>query len=95
MTGTFDIAAKTPMGEIEGVIEFVERDGKAFGKAQLMGEEKEFEIDKNGDNFCFSTSTKIMMMDVNINIEGKIDGETLVADAKTNFGTFKISGKKQ
>lgn len=65
------------------------------GYVDVMGKRNEFSNGIiNGNNLMISGKIAAGMMNIQYNINGNVQGNTLNLSAQTNMGNFKLQGKR-
>ncbi len=95
MDGLYEIAMKTPMGEIKGNLKLVTSGNELSGYIETMGKRNNFSGGRvNGNRFSISGNINVSIANIKYDIQGDVMGNTLNINAKTNMGSFKLQGKR-
>lgn len=95
MDGLYEIAMKTPMGEIKGNVKLVTSGNELSGYIETMGKRNNFSGGRvNGNRFSISGNINVSIANIKYDIQGDVMGNTLNINAKTNMGSFKLQGKR-
>jgi len=93
--GTYDISIQTPMGAQAGkMVLKAEGDALTGTMQNMMGTDPIQNGKVNGDEFEFMVEAKSPMGPLKITVKGKIEGDTVSAQAMTPFGPAPMSGKR-
>ncbi len=95
VNGTYKISVTGPFGKQQGEVKFEVQQEKIHAKLRLMGTENVFEGTVHENEFEFQEKIKSGIFHVNVKIQGKIDGDKLVAKAITTYGTFPVTGVRE
>ncbi len=95
MDGLYKVNLNTKMGDIEAIINIVTNNNELSGYIEMMGNKTNFSGGKiNGNNLSISGKAKAGFITIKYDIQGKIQQDELVINAKTNMGSFETIGKK-
>lgn len=95
MDGLYEIAMKTPMGEIKGNVKLVTSGNELSGYIETMGKRNNFSGGRvNRNRFSISGNINVSIANIKYDIQGDVMGNTLNINAKTNMGSFKLQGKR-
>ncbi len=95
MDGLYEIAMKTPMGEIKGNVKLVTSGNELSGYIETMGKRNNFSGGRvNGNRFSISGNINVSITNIKYDIQGDVMGNILNINAKTNMGSFKLQGKR-
>lgn len=95
MDGLYEIAMKTPMGEIKGNVKLVTSGNELSGYIETMGKRNNFSGGTvNGNRFSISGNINVSITNIKYDIQGDVMGNILNINAKTNMGSFKLQGKR-
>lgn len=95
MDGLYEIAVKTPMGEIKGNVKLVTSGNELSGYIETMGKRNNFSGGRvSGNRFTISGNINASIASIKYDIQGEVMGNILNINAKTNMGSFKLQGKR-
>lgn len=95
MDGLYEVAVKTPMGEIKGNVKLVTSGNELSGYIETMGKRNNFSGGRvSGNRFTISGSVNASITNIKYDIQGEVMGNTLNINAKTNMGSFKLQGRR-
>ena len=95
MDGIYEISMNTPMGPIPGKIELRTNQQSITGVLEIMGIKNNLGNGRVKGNQCyFKGNIKNNALNIEYEIMGQLQVNTLNIYAKTNMGEFKLQGKK-
>lgn len=95
MDGIYEVAVRTPMGEIKGNVKLITCGNELSGYIETMGKRNNFSGGKvSGNSFTISGNINASITSIKYDIQGEVMGNTLNINAKTNMGSFKLQGKR-
>lgn len=95
MDGLYEVAVKTPMGEIKGNVKLITNGNELSGYIETMGKRNNFSGGRvSGNKFTISGNINASITSIKYDIQGEVMGNTLNINAKTNMGSFKLQGKR-
>ena len=95
MDGIYEISFKTPMGAMKGKVELQQNGEILNGMLEIMGMKNELSGGRVKGNQCyFKGNIQNNALNIQYEIMGELQGNTLNIYAKTNMGEFKLQGRK-
>lgn len=95
MDGIYEVAVRTPMGEIKGNVKLITSGNELSGYIETMGKKNNFSGGKvSGNGFTISGNINASITSIKYDIQGEVMGNTLNINAKTNMGSFKLQGRR-
>ncbi len=95
MDGLYEVAVRTPMGEIKGNVKLITSGNELSGYIETMGKRNNFSGGRvSGNKFTISGNINASITSIKYDIQGEVMGNTLNINAKTNMGSFKLQGKR-
>lgn len=95
MDGIYEVAVRTPMGEIKGNVKLITSGNELSGYIETMGKRNNFSGGRvSGNRFTISGNINASITSIKYDIQGEVMGNTLNINAKTNMGSFKLQGKR-
>ncbi len=95
MDGLYEVAVRTPMGEIKGNVKLITSGNELSGYIETMGKRNNFSGGRvSGNRFTISGNINASITSIKYDIQGEVMGDTLNINAKTNMGSFKLQGKR-
>jgi hypothetical protein len=95
LDGTYDITAKTPMGNQEGRLLFKTDGGSLTGTSESAGQAVELTGGvANGNEFQFKVKQKTPMGEMIVTFTGTVDGDAISGKIKTPLGPVPFEGKR-
>lgn len=95
MDGIYEISTNTPMGRINGRV-FLKSNGENLsGTLEIMGMRNDLGPGRVRGNQCyFKGSIRNNSLNIEYEVMGQLQRNILDIYAKTNFGEFKLQGRK-
>lgn len=93
--GTYNVQVDTPLGPKSGTLTMHTDGGTLTGSLALGGQSGEFSDGTvDGTEFRISGKQRVLMMPLDYQITGRVDGDTVSATAATNMGDMKLTGTR-
>ena len=92
LDGTYDVIAKTPIGDVKAVITLEAKGDKLLATAKAKGIKKKIEGTANGDAFSFKDEIKILTKSLRFDMHGEVVENLILASATTNVGDITVEG---
>lgn len=94
--GTYTIVLKTPMGAKKGELWLEEHEGVLTGRLTALGEVNELHPGRcDAGRFDFAGELKTAVGRVAFTCSGSVDGDRILAVAKSTKGDIKITGERK
>lgn len=95
MEGRYNIIIEAPRRKEKGTVIFIVKGNTLSGTISAMGLTSKFYNGKiDGDKFEFTGEVRFLFKLIPYAVRGHIVGNNLHAEAKSSFGSFRISGEK-
>ena len=91
--GAWDIEMQTPLGAMPAVLTISE-DGTG-SMAGDLGVQELSGIQVDGNNINFSTSIDAQGQSISLTFSGSVEGDLMVGEFGSDFGSFSVSGTRQ
>ena len=95
MNGLYEFNIQTPMGNIKALVKLVSNGSNLSGYVDVMGKRNEFNNGSvNGNNLLLSGKISAGITNIQYDITGTVQGNTINLFAKTNMGNFNLQGER-
>lgn len=95
MDGLYEFNIQTPMGNIKALVKLITNGNNLSGYVDVMGKRNEFNNGiVNGNNLSLKGKISAAFANIQYDITGYVQGNTLNLVAQTNMGNFNLQGKK-
>lgn len=95
MDGTYNVSISTPIGQQNGTINLVNKEGVLSGYIRALGNNNPIRNGKaNLNSFEFEGTIKTVFSNIDFIASGTIVDDLLQATAKTRYGIIQIRGTR-
>ena len=95
VTGSYELAIKSPMGDQECVAHLNEEGELLTGTMEMAGNSIEITNGKvDGDSFTFQVMAPTPMGDLKGTATGKVEGDDISGELKLPLGKMTVTGKR-
>ena len=95
MDGLYEFNIQSPMGNIRALVKLITKGNTLSGFIDVMGKRSEFNNGfVNGNQLSISGKISAGIANIQYDISGNVQGNTLNLVAKTNMGNFNLQGTK-